>query len=46
MWVASGDEWFPAEPSGAYLRLNFTGQNPAGYPAAARTVTAALAAQT
>ncbi len=46
MWVASGDEWFPAEPSGAYLRLNFTGPNQAGYPAAARTVTAALAAQT
>ncbi len=42
VWVAAGNEWFPAEPSAPYLRLNFTGPNPAGYPAAARTIAAAL----
>ena len=45
VWVASGNEWFPAEPTGPYLRLNFTGANPAGYPDAARTITEALARQ-
>jgi DNA-binding transcriptional MocR family regulator len=45
VWVASGHEWFPTEPSGPYLRLNFTGPNPTGYPAAARTLTAAIASQ-
>jgi DNA-binding transcriptional MocR family regulator len=43
VWLASGHEWFPAEPSGPYLRLNFTGPNPAGYAAAARAIAAALA---
>lgn len=42
VWVASGNEWFPAEPSGAYLRLNFTGPNPPGFPAAAQAIAAAL----
>jgi DNA-binding transcriptional MocR family regulator len=42
VYVASGDEWFPAEPSGRYLRLNFTGPNPAGFPAAADVIGAAL----
>jgi DNA-binding transcriptional MocR family regulator len=42
VWVASGDEWFPAEPSGAFLRLNFTGPNPAGFPSAARTIESVL----
>jgi DNA-binding transcriptional MocR family regulator len=44
-WVAAGNEWFPTEPSAPYLRLNFTGPNPAGYPAAARTIAAALDTQ-
>jgi DNA-binding transcriptional MocR family regulator len=43
VWVASGHEWFPTEPSGPYLRLNFTGPDPTGYPAAARSIAAALA---
>ncbi|WP_159930474.1 MULTISPECIES: PLP-dependent aminotransferase family protein [Nocardia] len=45
VYVASGHEWFPAEPSGPFLRLNFTGPNPNGFPAAARTISAALASQ-
>ncbi|WP_454197525.1 aminotransferase-like domain-containing protein [Nocardia sp. Marseille-Q1738] len=45
VYVASGHEWFPAEPSGPFLRLNFTGPNPNGFPAAAQTITAALASQ-
>lgn len=45
VYVASGHEWFPAEPSGPYLRLNFTGPNPNGFPAAARTIAATLATQ-
>lgn len=45
VWVSSGDEWFPAEPSGPHLRLTFTGPDPAGYPAAARTIGRVLAAQ-
>jgi DNA-binding transcriptional MocR family regulator len=45
VYIASGHEWFPAEPSGPFLRLNFTGPNPNGFPAAARTISAALATQ-
>ncbi|RNL63764.1 PLP-dependent aminotransferase family protein [Nocardioides marmoriginsengisoli] len=45
VYVASGDEWFPTEPAGPYLRLNFTGPNPSGFPAAARVIDRALAAQ-
>lgn len=44
VWVASGDEWFPTEPSGPYLRLNFSGPDPARYPEAARAVAASLEA--
>ncbi|NYJ02192.1 DNA-binding transcriptional MocR family regulator [Nocardioides thalensis] len=43
VWVASGDEWFPTEPTGPYLRLNFTGPDPARYPEAARAIGDALA---
>ncbi|PXX56326.1 GntR family transcriptional regulator [Nocardia tenerifensis] len=45
VYVASGHEWFPAEPSGPYLRLNFTGPNPHGYPGAARVIAEALEVQ-
>lgn len=44
-YVAAGDEWFPAEPSGPFLRLNFSGPHPAGFAAAARTIETAIAAQ-
>lgn len=43
VWVASGDEWFPTEPSAPYLRLNFTGPNPPGFAAAAGAIEDALA---
>lgn len=43
VWVSGGDEWFPAEPSGPFLRLTFTGPEPARYPEAARVIGEALA---
>lgn len=41
--VAAGDEWFPAEPAGRYLRLNFSGPNPGAFPEAARAIGEVLA---
>ena len=43
--VAAGDEWFPAEPTGAYLRLNYSGPNPGAFPEGARVIGEALARQ-
>ena len=43
--VAPGDEWFPAEPTGPYLRLNYSGPNPGAFPDAARAIGQALARQ-
>ncbi|MBS4754601.1 PLP-dependent aminotransferase family protein [Nocardioides sp. zg-ZUI104] len=34
--VAPGTEWFPAEPAGPYLRLNYAGPQPAAFGEAAR----------
>ncbi|MFB7719394.1 PLP-dependent aminotransferase family protein [Nocardia sp. NPDC056100] len=45
VYVASGHEWFPTEPSGPHLRLNFTGPNSHGFPSAARTIATALTLQ-
>lgn len=36
--VAPGTEWFPAEPTGPYIRLNYSGPNPGAYPQAARII--------
>ena len=36
--VVSGDEWFPAEPTGAYLRLNYSGPGPNAFPKAATVI--------
>lgn len=36
--IAAGDDWFPAEPAGSYLRLNYSGPNPGAFPHAARTI--------
>lgn len=36
--VARGDEWFPAEPAGPFIRLNFSGTNPGAFPEGARIV--------
>jgi DNA-binding transcriptional MocR family regulator len=41
--VAPGDEWFPAEPTGAYLRLNYSGPNPGAFPDGVRIIGRALA---
>jgi DNA-binding transcriptional MocR family regulator len=43
--VAGGDEWFPAEPTGAYLRLNYSGPNPGAFPEGVRVVGEMLARQ-
>jgi DNA-binding transcriptional MocR family regulator len=43
--VASGNEWFPAEPTGVYLRLNYSGPNPGVFPDGARIIGQALAQQ-
>ncbi|WDF35245.1 PLP-dependent aminotransferase family protein (plasmid) [Arthrobacter agilis] len=36
--VAPGDGWFPAEPTGPFIRLNYSGPNPGAYPHAARII--------
>lgn len=36
--VAAGDEWFPAEPAGVFVRLNYSGPNPGAFPEAARVI--------
>lgn len=33
--IAPGDEWFPAEPSGPHIRLNYSGADPERFPEAA-----------
>ena len=41
--IAPGGEWFPAEPAGPFIRLNYAGPNPAAFPAGARVLGRALA---
>jgi DNA-binding transcriptional MocR family regulator len=41
--LSAGDEWFPAEPSGEYLRLSFANADPARFPEAAQILTDQLA---
>ena len=36
--IASGDEWFPAEPAGPFIRLNYSGTNPGAFPEGARII--------
>jgi DNA-binding transcriptional MocR family regulator len=40
--IASGAEWFPAEPAGPFVRLNYAGPNPARFADGARVIGAAL----
>lgn len=40
--VAGGDEWFPAEPVGRHLRLNYSGPNPGAFAEGARIIGASL----
>lgn len=42
--VVSGDEWFPAEPTGPHLRLNYSGPDTGAFPEAARIIGRALRA--
>ncbi|MDQ0117851.1 DNA-binding transcriptional MocR family regulator [Pseudarthrobacter defluvii] len=41
--IAAGTGWFPAEPAGAFIRLNYSGPNPGAYPEGARIIGEALA---
>ncbi|WP_415078599.1 aminotransferase class I/II-fold pyridoxal phosphate-dependent enzyme [Microbacterium sp.] len=41
--VAPGGEWFPAEPSGPHLRLNYAGEHPDRFAEAARILGEVLA---
>ncbi len=41
--VAPGDEWFPAEPAGPFVRLNYSGPDPARFEAGARVLGDVLA---
>ena len=41
--IAPGAEWFPAEPAGPYVRLNYSGDNPERVPDAARILGEVLA---
>lgn len=36
--IGPGSEWFPAEPTGQYLRLNYAGPDPGAFPEAARVI--------
>ncbi len=40
--IAPGAEWFPAEPAGAFVRLNYSGPNPAAFPVGVRILGRAL----
>lgn len=41
--IADGREWFPAEPAGPYVRLNYSGANPGAFPEGVRLIGRALA---
>src|SRR3954454_11988616 len=40
--IAPGAEWFPAEPAGAFIRLNYSGPNPSAFAEGARILGKAL----
>ena len=40
--VSPGDEWFPTEPTGPFLRLNYSGPHPARFEEAVRLLAAQL----
>jgi DNA-binding transcriptional MocR family regulator len=40
--IAAGNEWFPAEPTGPFIRLNYAGPNPAAFDEAGRILGRAL----
>ncbi|MET4095388.1 PLP-dependent aminotransferase family protein [Arthrobacter sp. UYCu712] len=40
--IAAGTEWFPAEPAGPFIRLNYAGPNPGAFPEGARIIGQAI----
>ncbi|MGN7249977.1 PLP-dependent aminotransferase family protein [Arthrobacter sp. SAFR-014] len=40
--IAPGTEWFPAEPAGPFIRLNYAGPNPGAFPEGTRILGQAL----
>jgi DNA-binding transcriptional MocR family regulator len=36
--ISPGEEWFPAEPTGAFVRLNYSGPDPSRFEEAVRTL--------
>ncbi len=40
--IAEGSSWFPAEPTGPFIRLNYSGPNPGGFLDGARLIGQAL----
>ncbi|MDQ5841099.1 MAG: PLP-dependent aminotransferase family protein [Chloroflexota bacterium] len=40
--IAAGTEWFPAEPAGPFIRLNYAGPNPGAFPEGARILGLAI----
>lgn len=42
--IAPGAEWFPAEPTGPYIRLNYSSEHPDRFPDAARILDASISA--
>lgn len=43
--IAPGPEWFPAEPTGSFVRLNFAGPNPDAFGRGAQILASAIASQ-
>ncbi|KJL20420.1 HTH-type transcriptional regulator NorG [Microbacterium oxydans] len=43
--IASGTEWFPSEPSGKFIRLNYAGPDASRFPEGVGVVRAALVGQ-
>ncbi|RJQ75737.1 PLP-dependent aminotransferase family protein [Pseudonocardiaceae bacterium YIM PH 21723] len=41
--IGPGDEWFPAEPTGQFIRLNYGGPHPGAFPDAMRVLGEAVA---
>jgi DNA-binding transcriptional MocR family regulator len=41
--IAPGAEWFPAEPAGPFIRLNYAGPSPERFAEGVRVIGAALA---
>ncbi|WP_433274088.1 PLP-dependent aminotransferase family protein [Actinosynnema sp. CS-041913] len=41
--IGPGHEWFPAEPTGQFIRLNYAGPNPGAFPDGARVIGRTLA---